>query len=220
MTIDPAFGLLLSIPIALAALAAAVIARPQRRAAALIAGCGILAFVAGCGAPKGNTDTAQTAAQPAASAAPAAPAAKPDASARMSAFTPAETTAARQTKSSGAVNVDVLDVRPDGVHQTELTVPSTDTVHVVGWAYDEQRKARCDEVGLLVDGKQLLPALYGYARPDVASFYKDPSRTKVGYSVQVRASVLGGGRHEATVVCVAAPASATRFGGSLHITVR
>ena len=52
MTLDPAFGLLLSMPLLIAALAAVAVARPTRRAAAVMSACGVLAFVAGCGNQK------------------------------------------------------------------------------------------------------------------------------------------------------------------------
>jgi hypothetical protein len=221
VTLDPAFGLLLFVPIAIVAVAAVVVARPSRRAIAAISVCGVLGFIVGCGGPKDRSaDTSQAAATPSAvSAASAAPAA-PVAAARMSTFTAADLSAAKQAKASGLVAVDVLDVRANGAHHEALTLAPNQTLNVIGWAYDEPRNAPCVAVGLMVDGKRIYPALYGYARPDVAAFYKDPMRTNVGYSLALPAAKLSRGDHVATVVCVAPASAATRYSGQLQIAVR
>ena len=136
------------------------------------------------------------------------------------AFTAADTRAAQRAKASGMVSVDVLDTNAAGAHQTSLTVAPRDTVHVVGWAYHESLNAPCANVGLLVDGKRAYPAAYGYARPDVAAFYKDRARTNVGYSIAVPAATIGNGTHSATVVCLAPNGPATSSSGTLQIIVR
>ena len=215
MTVDPAFGLLICVPIALAALGAAIVARPRWRAVAAIAVCGVLAFVAGCGGPKQTTSTVSTPASP-----EVAPPPRPPAAARVSKFTRSEFEAARDAKTSGMVSVDVLDVRADGAHHDALTIASGENLHVIGWAFFEPRNVRCEAVGLLVDGKTIYPGLYGYARSDVAAFYKDASRTDVGYSIVVPAARLGTGAHSATVVCAPSRGAATRYASALQITVR
>lgn len=227
MTLDPAFGLLVCGPILIAALAAVLAARPSRIAAAVIAVCGVLAFVAGCGGPVDRGDgVTGLAARPASSAPPVreTPPARetppPQPSARSRAFTPAELAAARHAKAGGIVSVDVLDTRPGGTRHDALTIAPNDTLHVVGWAFAETVNAPCDVVGLVIDGKQVVPAQYGYARSDVAAFYKDPSRTNVGYSVEVPAARLGRGEHPVTVVCIARGAVATGVSGRLRVTVR
>lgn len=215
MTVDPAFGLLIAVPIMIAALGAAIVASSSRRAAPVIAVCGMLAFVVGCGSHKDDAGGSASS-----NPTPSSIASLPTETPHLGKLTQSEITAARIAKPSGMVSIDVLDMRADGTHHDAITVAPREKLHVIGWAYLEPRMAQCEAVGLLVDGKTVYPGLYGYARPDVASFYKDPARTNVGYSIEVAAARLGAGAHKATVVCVASPGLATRYANPVQITVR
>ena len=200
MTIDPAFALLISTPIVLLAIAAAIAARPSRRTAPIMAGCAVLALVVGCGKPSEQSQT--TAAAPAGGATP-----QPAALAAAIRVVPLSSTqleAAHHVKVGGTVAVDVLDVRPDGTHQEAVTIGAADTLHVIGWAYDDSKAMPCDAIALVVDKNHIFSGSYGYARTDVAAFYKDPARTNVGYGIAVPAGKLGAGSHAAQVVCVVA----------------
>ena len=221
MSLDPAFGLLVAIPLMILAVAAAIVIRPGRRAIALMAGCAAVAFALGCNKPAerssetSTTTTANgTAAQP--------PAAAPPAAARPAvAFSAAQNSAAVSAKSGGGVSIDVLDARTDGARNPDgVTVGAGDTLHVLGWAYDERKKAPCEVLGLLVDGKRVFAGSYGYPRADVAAFYKDPARTNVGYSIAVPAAQLGNGAHTASVVCVGPGNDAVGNGHAVAVTVR
>ena len=214
MTIDPAFALLISIPIILLAIAAAIAARPSRGTAAIMAGCAVLALIVGCGKP---AEQAQTTA-----AAPPGGAASPSVARaiRVAPFSAAQLVAAYHAKGGGGVAVDVLDVRPDGAHNADgVTIGAADTLYVIGWAYDDSKRAPCDAIGLVVDEKRVFSGSYGYARTDVAAFYKDPARTNVGYGITVPARKFGTGSHTVQVACVA-KSDARTTPSALKITIR
>ncbi len=185
MTLDPAFGLLLSVPLLIAALAAVAVARPTRRAAAVMSACGVLAFVAGCGNQKEGARTAPPAAEQSSSAAVAT--AAPAQALPQRAFTAADTPRRGARKRAGWCR-STCSTRTRPARIRPLTVAPRDTVHVIGWAYHEAHNTPCADVGLLVDGKRAFPALYGYARPDVAAFYKDRARTNSGIRSTVPAA--------------------------------
>lgn len=213
MTIDPAFGLVIALPLALLAIAAAVAARPGRRRAAVMSGCAALAFVVGCGKTQNTSEAPST--QPSAAIAPA-----PKAAVVHSTFSAAAAGAARNAK-PGKISVDVLDSRADGAqHANGLTLSSGQTLHAIGWAYLSDRHERCSAVGLIVDGSHIYPGEYGYTRSDVATFYHDPAMTDVGYEIVVPAARLHRGAHRADVVCVGPDGDAIKNFGDLRIDVR
>ena len=208
MTLDPAFGLLLAMPIALLAIAAAFLVRPSRKVAPVIVACGVLGFVAGCSGPAKTSDT-QTTTTMAVTPLPAPP------------LSEAQRGAAQRAKPGGGVSVDVFDARPDGAANVGgVTVAASATLNVLGWAFDESKHATCGAVGLVVDGKNVFPASYGSARTDVAAFYKDPARTNVGYIIKVPARDLGAGAHATRVACIGADGASGTSGVVRNVTVR
>jgi|GEM_PF-6266683 hypothetical protein len=204
MTIDPAFGAVVAAPIVLLAIACAWALRFDRRWIAIaVAGC-TLGFVAGC-ARSAGTESSPAPAATAAVTPALGPAATPQPtptplSAQM---TKAALAAKRE---SGTIAIDVLDDHQPGMRGSDdpLSISSTGTAFVIGWAFNEGKNAPCSAVAVVVDDRLAFPARYSYARPDVAAHFNNTGVTNVGYGAMLPASALGSGRHQARIVCLGA----------------
>jgi hypothetical protein len=160
----------------------------------VLALCAALALGAGCAKRQGAGQSASPPPQAAGPKATPIP---------VPALTAAQTAAAKRPGGRSGVSIDVFDVRPDGSpNPGGITVGTEDTVHVLGWAYAESAHAPCSAVALVVDGNRVVASSYGYARSDVAAFYKDPGHANVGYTGQIPAASLGSGTHAVEVVCI------------------
>jgi hypothetical protein len=224
MTSDPAFGLLLCAPIFVVALAALIVARPNLPFALAIAVCAVAAC--GVGWRTSGAEAARSAANvsaelestAASAAAAAAPAAAP--TPLTAAFTSAQLALALHPTRGGDVAVDAFDTVPNGARRVAgLFLNSGQTLHVTGWAYVTSNDRPCRAVGLMIDGKALVPGRYGYPRPDVAAAYRAPSRQDVGYSIDAAAHDLRAGTHVGRVVCIGDDV-ARENDAALHFKVR
>ncbi len=184
----------------------AVLARRGASHLASFSLCLSLGIAAGCGGPA-EEQTAPSAAKPhlttiASSALAAVFAARPSGNVAMDSI-------GTSTGEAGAKGL-----------ATTLTLDRSQSLYVLGWAFPPAEKGGCSAIGLAIDGKLVFPGTYGYRRPDVAVFYKDRSRTDVGYGIAVPASSLGRGSHRGFVVCMDSAQSASRSFHPLTIRVR
>ena len=125
------------------------------------------------------------------------------------------------TAPSGDVQLETLDDRPGSTRkQYALEVAAGGTVYVSGWAWSEPTKKPCAAVALVGRGTAY-PARYGYARPDVATYFHADALTRSGYLATLRASALGTGTHRLAVVCVVDErATSTRSTFTIDVSVR
>jgi hypothetical protein len=208
---DPAFGIAIALPLAILAVAAAFRASAGRVGAIAMAILSVAAFAVGCGHPSEGTTSTAGGTPP-----PVAVSANP----HMTVFSAARAAAARHATNEGDVSIDVYDARQNGSQNLGgASVGKRQTLYVIGWAYVRGRNAPCDAIGLLVDGTNVFPGRYGFARPDVASYYKEPARSNTGYVIEVPANRLRPGEHKANVVCVAGTDVARTNGPALKLTV-
>jgi hypothetical protein len=214
MTVDPAFGALVAVPIILLAAACAFSAPFDRRRFGIVVGGCALGFVVGCGHSGGDT---------AGTSAPSSPAAVASAAA---APTPAPLTGAQTkkalsaTRNQGTIAVDVLDDHRGGMRSdTTISIPSSGAAYVVGWAYDESTKEPCSAVAVVVDARLAFPTQYAIPRPDVAAHFNNANVANVGYAAILTGAALGTGTHQAHVTCIAAHAT-SRGVKNLTITVQ
>jgi hypothetical protein len=200
-------GLIISVPITIAAIITLAIARPPLRWNVGFVVVGAVAFALGF--RQTDEDTEQSAnniaaemATNASALAVAGPMTAPTPG-PATPFTLTERASAKAIDLGGDVAVDAFDVRADGARIISgLKIPADQTLHVSGWAYVASMSAPCDAVGLLVDGKQIIAGRYGFPRPDVSATYSSKARLDVGYVIDVPGSVLGSGNHVARVICV------------------
>jgi hypothetical protein len=87
-----------------------------------------------------------------------------------------------------------------------MSISTSDSVMASGWAYDASAHTLCAAVVLVVDGRPF-PAVYGSKRSDVAGLF-GADHLETGFSVNVRAALLGAGRHRADVRCLNAAGAA------------
>lgn len=98
-------------------------------------------------------------------------------------------------------------VKTAGQAHSTVSAPRGQTLLFGGWAYDPVVLEPARAVFLEVDGKTLIPALYGNQRPDVASYFGDQSMAATGFIAPVRAGSLAAGPHRIDVIILSADGS-------------
>lgn len=104
-------------------------------------------------------------------------------------------------------SLDRIGAAPDPLNKQPAATPAAEPIVLDGFGFDPVAKAPAKGVDIAIDGKAYATA-YGGARPDVASYFKAPSLTAVGFSVTLPAASLPPGQHTAVVRVVAADGKA------------
>jgi hypothetical protein len=100
------------------------------------------------------------------------------------------------------VSLDRIGAAPDPLNRQPAVTPGGQPTAFEGFAFDPVAKAPARGVDVVVDGKAYGSA-YGGARPDVASYFKQPGLGAVGFSLALPAGALAAGPHSVRLRVVA-----------------
>jgi hypothetical protein len=81
-----------------------------------------------------------------------------------------------------------------------FTMAPGETLSLVGWSYDAKAAAPATGVVAQVDEFSRTDATYGEKRTDVASVFKNPNLTNVGFVINIPASALPPGKHTVSLL--------------------
>lgn len=101
------------------------------------------------------------------------------------------------------VSLDRIGAAPDPLNRKPAVTPGGQATEFAGFAFDPVAKAPGRGVDVVVDGKAYGSA-YGAARPDVASYFKQPGLSAVGFAFALPPGVLAPGDHMVLLRVVAA----------------
>jgi hypothetical protein len=101
------------------------------------------------------------------------------------------------------VSLDRIGAAPDPLNKRPAVTPAGQATAFDGFAFDPVAKAPARGVDVVVDGKAYGSA-YGAARPDVASYFKQPGLSAVGFAFALPAGALKPGDHLVLLRVVAA----------------
>jgi hypothetical protein len=107
--------------------------------------------------------------------------------------------------------VGVLEQAIDASNDS-TTIPQSDTLFVSGWAADPLDGSPLSNVKVYIDGTLAGTPTLGISRPDVASYYSNPSYANSGYSFSESAGSLSIGSHSVTVIAINSHGVSTTFG--------
>jgi hypothetical protein len=132
-----------------------------------------------------------------------------------------------ESKTLGPLTVTVAAISPPfggldsavGSFSTTNTLYPGDLLQVTGWVADQTDGAPLGNVKVYVDGVSIGTPTLGLARPDVATYLKNPAYTNSGYRMLYAARSLTAGTHAVTVVAVDSGGESTTL-GPLTITVK
>jgi hypothetical protein len=101
------------------------------------------------------------------------------------------------------VTLDRIGAAPDPLNRRPAVTPAGQPTEFAGFAFDPVAKAPGRGVDVVVDGKAY-GAAYGAARLDVASYFKQPGLSAVGFTMTLPAGALAAGDHLVVLRVVAA----------------
>jgi hypothetical protein len=101
------------------------------------------------------------------------------------------------------VSLDRVGAAPDPLNRKPAVTPGAEATVFAGFAFDPKAKAPARGVDVVVDGKAY-GAAYGASRIDVASYFRTPGLTAVGYTMTLPAQALAPGQHSVLLRVVAA----------------
>ena len=93
-----------------------------------------------------------------------------------------------------------LETVVDAATGSSTISQSTSTIFIGGWAADYYDKGAAQQVQILIDGTESGLANLGGSRPDVATYYNEPTWNTSGFSFTESASGLSLGSHTATAI--------------------
>jgi hypothetical protein len=106
-------------------------------------------------------------------------------------------------KAVPGISLDRIGAAPDPLNRRPAVTPAGEPTAFVGFAFDPVAKAPARGVDVVVDGR-VYGSAYGGARLDVASYFKQPGLTAVGYAMTLPAGALAAGQHSVLLRVVAA----------------
>lgn len=92
------------------------------------------------------------------------------------------------------------------------TIQQSDSLMVSGWVADPTDGAPISNLKVYIDGNSIGTPTLRFARPDVASYYKNPAYTNSGYQIFYSAATLSIGKHAVTVIATDIGGRSTTFG--------
>jgi hypothetical protein len=101
------------------------------------------------------------------------------------------------------VSLDRIGAAPDPLNRKPAVTPAGQATEFAGFAFDPVAKAPGRGVDVVVDGKAY-GAAYGTTRLDVASYFKQPGLSAVGFTLTLPAGALTPGAHMVVLRVVAA----------------
>jgi hypothetical protein len=108
-----------------------------------------------------------------------------------------------QLKGLPGASLDRIGAAPDPLNRRPAVTPLGQAITFDGFAFDPAAKAPARGVDVVVDGKAY-GSSYGVARPDVASYFKQPGLSAVGFAFTLPAGALKPGDHLVLLRVVAA----------------
>lgn len=114
--------------------------------------------------------------------------------------------------------VDSIGPALDPVKNQPVKVSGTIPLAVTGFAVDDGSKTVARGVEVVIDGKPYA-ATYGSARPDVATFFKNPALTQSGFKYQIPAGTLPAGQHNLRLRILASDGKSYYDGQAVSFTV-
>jgi hypothetical protein len=100
-------------------------------------------------------------------------------------------------------SIDRIGGAPDPLNQQPAVISAAQPVIIQGFGFDPVAKAPGKGVDVVVDGTPY-GAAYGAQRPDVATYFKTPGVSAVGFTAILPAGALAVGPHKASVRVAAA----------------
>jgi hypothetical protein len=101
------------------------------------------------------------------------------------------------------VSLDRIGAAPDPLNRRPAVTPAGQATAFEGFAFDPVAKAPGRGVDVVVDGK-VYGSAYGGTRLDVASYFKQPGLSAVGFTFTLPAGALAPGDHAVLLRVVAA----------------
>ena len=101
------------------------------------------------------------------------------------------------------VSLDRIGAAPDPLNRKPAVTPAGRATEFAGFAFDPVAKAPARGVDVVVDGRAYGTA-YGATRLDVASYFKQPGLSAVGFTMILPAGALAAGDHMVLLRVVAA----------------
>lgn len=101
------------------------------------------------------------------------------------------------------VSLDRIGAAPDPLNRKPVVTPAGQATEFAGFAFDPVAKAPGRGVDVVVDDKAY-GAAYGGTRLDVASYFKQPGLSAVGFTMTLPAGALAAGDHQVELRVVAA----------------
>jgi hypothetical protein len=80
-------------------------------------------------------------------------------------------------------------------YQVAAINSTQETITITGWAVDERTNSVASAVFIIIDGRIIVPTLYGLMRPDVAQSLSNPSFEYSGFIATFSPSILKAGPH-------------------------
>jgi hypothetical protein len=106
-------------------------------------------------------------------------------------------------KELAGVSLDRIGAAPDPLNRKPAVTPAGQATEFAGFAFDPVAKAPARGVDVVVDGRAYGSA-YGAVRLDVASYFKQPGLSAVGFTFALPAGALKPGDHLVLLRVVAA----------------
>ena len=101
------------------------------------------------------------------------------------------------------ISLDQIGAAADPLNRKPAVTPGAQPTVFAGFAFDPLARAPAKGVDVVVDGR-VYGSAYGASRIDVASYFKAPGLTAVGYTMTLPANALPQGEHRVLLRVVAA----------------
>ncbi|HEY6329209.1 MAG TPA: hypothetical protein VI756_07720 [Blastocatellia bacterium] len=93
------------------------------------------------------------------------------------------------------------------------------TVTARGWAVDESSSAPLEQVAVVIDGLEVIPAVTGVERPDVANAFNRPEYANAGWKAEIPLDGILPGEHRIEVIAYGPGGQRTILNGTRYLEV-
>lgn len=116
-------------------------------------------------------------------------------------------------------SLDTIGAAADPLNKQPAVISAAEPVVLQGFGFDPVARLPAKGVDVVIDGKAYGTA-YGAPRADVATYFKAPAMTAVGFKTTLPAGLIGVGDHQAVVRVIAANGKAYFDGPPIAFTVQ
>ena len=116
-------------------------------------------------------------------------------------------------------SLDSIGTAPDPLNKQPAVISAAEPVLLQGFGFDPVARLPAKGVDVVIDGKAYGTA-YGAPRADVATYFKNPGLTAVGFKTTLPAGLIAVGAHQAVVRVIAAGGKTYFDGPPIAFTVQ